>query len=284
MTHRITLMTCLMASPALAGPPCPSVTACAEAGSAAFAGGRLEDALRHFEQGQTYAPSADFEWNIAHLLGTLGRDDEAIPAYEKFVARRPDDPRRALADRMLALVQARQEGPVRIRVDAHADGTPVVIRDVKQSQSGQSPMTAEVEPRGTLRVMLGPPPAIEDPLVDERPVPDYETYSYIALGAGGALAVTSIVLAIIAADHREEADRLTEQAREEGPETTDIRVADVQAERDSAAALDVGALITGGLGLVGLTAGALLLAIDAELPAEGTIRVGPAGVAASWSF
>ncbi len=269
-----------MASPTLAAPPCPTASACAEAGSAAFAGGRLEEALRHFAQGQTYAPSASFEWNIAHLLGTLGRDDEAIPAYEKFIARRPDDPRRALAARMLSLVRARQEGPVRIRVDAHADGTPVVIRDVKQSQNGVSPMVAEVEPRGTLQVMLGPPPLAGD----AQSVPDYEIYSYVALGAGGALAVTSIVLAVLAADHRDAADQLTAQAREEGPELTDIRVADVQAERDAAAALDVGALITGGLGLVGLTAGALLFAIDAELPAEGTIHVGPAGAAASWSF
>lgn len=280
MRHRILLFASLMASPALAGPPCPSADACAEAGSRAFAAGRLEAALRHFQQGQTYAPSADFEWNIAHLLGTLGRDDEAIPVYEKFLARRPDDPRRPLAARMLSLVRARRAEPVRLRVDAHADGTPVVIRDVKQSRNGVSPMTAEVEPRGTLRVMLGPPPL----LGEERPVPDYAPYSYIALGAGGALAGAAIILAVLADGHRDEADALTARARSEGPEATAIRVADVQAERDAAAAQETAALVTGGLGLVGLTAGALLIVIDAELPAEGTIRVGPAGAAAAWSF
>lgn len=272
---RATLLLTLT-TPTLAA-PCPTADACDTAAKQAFAAGRLEDALALWQHTLAHGRAATVEFNIANALAFLDRVDDAIAAFERFVTDYPADARQALARRLLDQLRARARTP--IQIDADHAGTPIIVRDAVESHSGLTPLTHRVDPRAPLHIHVGTPP---DPAAT-LPLPDYEPWGWWTLGSGAALGALALTFALLADDAHDDADALTAQARRE-QESTDVRVDRVNARRDDAAAYEVAAYTTGGLAIAALTAGGVLLWLDARLPAEGTIRVGPTGATAAWSF
>lgn len=272
-------LTALLAltAPVLAAPPCPSADACDTAAKQAFAAGRLEDALARWRDTLAHGRAANVEFNIANALAFLDDVDDAIAAFERFVTDYPADPRHALAQRLLAQLRARARTPVHIAADLA--GTPIIVRDATASHSGLAPLTHPVDPRGPLHIHVGTPP---DPAAT-LPLPDYAPAGWWSLGGGAALGVLAVTFALLADDAYDDADALTAEAHRE-QDDTDVRVDRVNARSDAAAAYEVAAYTTGVLSIVALTAGGVLLWLDARLPAEGTLRVGPTGAAAAWSF
>lgn len=275
IAHAVIALVLLAARPAHAS--CATAESCDTAAKAAFAGGRLEEALASWRAAQAHRPSASVEFNIANVLAFLGETDEAIAAFERFAAARPGDARHALALRLLA--QLRDRARTTVRIEAARSGTPVSVDDGSGSHDGIAPMTRAIDPRRPVRIRVGEAP-------DGRiwqPLPDYEPWGWYSLGAGVILAGVAVTFAALAEADRDEADALSAQARREGDGTA-IRVGEVNDRFDAAATKDGVAVATGILAVAGLTAGGVLLWLDAELPAEGRIEVGPAGIAAGWRF
>lgn len=273
----------LIASAAVLLPPTPGRASCATADTcdtaakAAFANGRLEEALASWRAAQAQRPSASVEFNIANVLAFLGETDDAITAFERFVGDHPDDARRPLALRLLA--QLRDRARTTLRIEAARPGTPVQIADGAAAHDGTAPMTRAIDPRRPVQIRIGEPP-------DARiwqPLPDYEPWGWYSLGAGVILTGVAITFAALAEGDRDDADALSAQAVREGDGTA-IRVEDVNDRFDAAATKDGIAVATGILAVAGLTAGGVLLWLDAELPAEGRIEVGPTGLSAGWTF
>jgi tetratricopeptide (TPR) repeat protein len=85
-----------------------------EAGRAAYADGRFEDALVHFQTAYSRTESPEILYNIATVADRLRRDQLALESYERFLQERPDT-----ADR------ENIEG--RIRVLREATGAPAPV-------------------------------------------------------------------------------------------------------------------------------------------------------------
>lgn len=276
MRCTILLITLGMSAQAIAA-DCSSTETCDRAAKTAFASGQLEDALALWKRAESHGATPSVEFSIANALAFLDHVDEAIAALEQFVSTRQDDPRHPLAVRLLSQLRARARTTVHVESDVA--GTPVVVRDALHSGSGITPFSREVDPRSTVHLQIG----ILPDTAQYRSLPDYRPWAIAGLATGAAFAAIAGTLAWFAEADRDEADELTERARREGTGTS-IRVEDVNDRLDAASAKDGLAISAGALAVATLTAGGLLLWLETELPAEGVIRVSPAGVTAGWSF
>lgn len=66
-----------------------------EAGRAAYEAGDFEAALGHFERAHYLTGSADLLYNIGAVNDRMRRDQEAVTAYQQYLAERPDSPDRS---------------------------------------------------------------------------------------------------------------------------------------------------------------------------------------------
>jgi tetratricopeptide (TPR) repeat protein len=74
-----------------------------EAGRALYSLGRYDDALKEFTAGYQLAPRPLFLINLGQSYRRLGRNDEAIAMYRRFMAEAPpNDPNRAEVERVVA--------------------------------------------------------------------------------------------------------------------------------------------------------------------------------------
>ena len=81
-------------------------------GEAHFRAGRLEDALRAFEDGHKLLPRAEFLLNLAQCHRALGRPREAIGFLRRFIAEAPAHPLRPAAERTLGELERALPPPV----------------------------------------------------------------------------------------------------------------------------------------------------------------------------
>ncbi len=122
-----TLALALGAAPVVAQPlaqrgtapvPVPNEATRAEAqrlyrlGEAHFRAGRLEEALRAFEDGHKLLPRAEFLLNLAQCHRALGRPREAIGFLRRFIAEAPAHPLRPAAERTLGELERSLPPPV----------------------------------------------------------------------------------------------------------------------------------------------------------------------------
>lgn len=80
-----------------------------EAGRAAFAEGRYEEALERFRASYTLSPRPTLLYNIGHAADRLRRDDEALEAFGQYLAALPDAPNRAEVESRVAAIRAARE-------------------------------------------------------------------------------------------------------------------------------------------------------------------------------
>ena len=81
-------------------------------GEVHFRAGRLEEALRAFEDGHRLLPRAEFLLNLAQCHRALGRPREAIAFLRRFVAEAPAHPLRPAAERTLGELERSLPPPV----------------------------------------------------------------------------------------------------------------------------------------------------------------------------
>lgn len=75
------------------------------AGRAAFEAGRYTDALVSFERAYELSDRPELLFNIAHTLDRLRRDDDAIRAFESYLATTPPDGQRAQVEARLEILR-----------------------------------------------------------------------------------------------------------------------------------------------------------------------------------
>ena len=79
-------------------------------GAALYEAGRYEEAVAEFEAARRVRPSPAFDYNIARSYDRLERVDEAISAYERWIASAPADDGGARS--RLAVLRAQRGGTV----------------------------------------------------------------------------------------------------------------------------------------------------------------------------
>lgn len=136
-------------------------------GLAAFQARDYETALRRFQRAYELSRSPEFLFNIGLTLERLGRRQEAVAAFQRFLELEPASPQRAVVERRLA---ALHEAPV---------ATP------------PTPPPVPVVTPVAVRPVIAPPP----PTPRARPA-----WPWVVLGAGVAVGATGVVVAVTASD------------------------------------------------------------------------------------
>ncbi|UJR81395.1 tetratricopeptide repeat protein [Sandaracinus amylolyticus] len=218
-----------------------------EAGAAAFADGRYEDALGHFRRSYELSGRPELLYNIGQAHDRLRHDAEAVAAFEEYIAAVPDAAQREEIAARLAILRASME-----RADVSEAGAEA---------------TPEVEPATVETAEPAEPEIVAAPAPDPAP--------WVLLGTGGAVAITGAILLGFGY-----ADVATvENAR-------DVPFSSVRRAYDDApvltgigwAALGVGVAVAG-VGLVwGLSSG------GGSSGEHARLQLGPTGIAASGSF
>src|SRR5207248_613612 len=87
-------------------------------GAAAYDAHDYPRALARFEAARHMKPLAAFDYNIARCHDRLGHAAEAVAAYERYVAQKPDAPDSVEVRERIAVLRARLAPPVVVGVPA----------------------------------------------------------------------------------------------------------------------------------------------------------------------
>jgi hypothetical protein len=151
------------AAPASSEPARAQAEAALKEGNALFAAGQYQRALERYQAAQSLVASPKLLFNFGQTYRQLGRDVEAIEAYERFLAEVPDaapDLRRQAQQRIGELL-----GRIgHAQISADLDGAEVVI-DGKSR--GTTPLAAPVRlAPGPHQVVVQPPGSSGAPFVE----------------------------------------------------------------------------------------------------------------------
>ncbi len=163
-----------------------------------------ENARRHFESGAAYLQQSDNDnalrefqaayslskrpallLNIANVYERMGKLKEAVDALTKYLAEDPKSPDRTTQETRIANLKKRIES-------GETTPPPVASASAAPVQSAAPPVSSSV------------PPFVEAPKPTRGP---NRTPAYIALGAGGALALSAIITGIVAKNKFDKADK-----------------------------------------------------------------------------
>ncbi|MBX3186838.1 MAG: hypothetical protein KF819_07480 [Labilithrix sp.] len=188
---------------------------------------RFAEALEKFQRVARVKESASVRYRIAAVLDALGRLREARDAFRALAASRPQLPasEQEIADSAAERAHALDKRIPRLVLslqDGWPEGTRVMV-DGGAVAIGATPRTVEVDPGDhvvqasapqvptseskvsiaegseaslaiaptALRAVVGPTPPPAEPSSGERP---HKTLAWVAIGAGGALVVSSVAL------------------------------------------------------------------------------------------
>jgi hypothetical protein len=223
--------------PAIAAKPDPKAQKGAKKaladGEKAYKTADFATALTRFEESEALLPSAAAEYWIADCLDKLGRLDEALPAYNRFLANPTQD--KTLADKRTTaearVAQLKATVPGEINVITKPEHASVMVDG--QAQPGQTPMPLKLSPgehkivvtapgyepreitvvasaavKGEQKVDLveipppppapppPPPPASAPPPPAPPPAPPSMTPAYVTLGVAGVATVVGTYFGI----------------------------------------------------------------------------------------
>lgn len=300
------LLAALLSPPALAADPARAERLKTEA-EAAFAEGRLEEALRLLDAAYAADPQPGLIANQGLVLDKLGRYADAVAAFERFLATQPPadkvEAARAILLRLKPEVRIESEPPgAEVRID---DGgrrlgrTPLKLylvagpHVVRLTHPEFQPIEQRIEVRPgepmTVRVPLTAPVAVAAPVHTPAPRrrpapgeaddllgdeistggPSLRTWGWISLGVGAAAAGASVTMLVLGLDAIDARDGATTGAAWD----------DHQA---SAEAYNTGYLVSGGVALAALSTGLVLLLLD---DGEGaTVGLTPGGATIGGRF
>lgn len=127
------------------------------AGRVAYDEGRYEAALTHFTGAFELSERPELLYNIAQCYDRLRRDDEAITAFERYLATEPDADRRAAVEaRLNALRAARdsRQAPQAPSEPAAGDAEPVTVTAAATTEADRGWLSAPTVTLGA-GVVLG---------------------------------------------------------------------------------------------------------------------------------
>lgn len=147
-----------------------------EAGRAAFADGRFEDALRYFEQSHALSHRPELLYNIGSAADRLQREEQALHAFEEYVERLPDAPNRREVEGRIRVLREHMQ-----RVQAERDAAAAAAAAQAADDAATAPVTD--------------PLATEDSGSGGGVEGEWWFWTLLVVGAAGiAAVVTAIVL------------------------------------------------------------------------------------------
>jgi tetratricopeptide (TPR) repeat protein len=170
-----------------------------ELGRRAYEDRRYDDAIRYFERALALSGRGELHYNIASAYERAGRRDDAIAAFERFVAAAPGSERRREAEERLRVLRegTESETPEHVEIAEPEGGSvagPIVVLGLGVAAAATGAVL--------LGLAAGAKSTVEDaprdtPWVDvEGDASNAETFSLvgaIALGVGAAAMVAGIV-------------------------------------------------------------------------------------------
>lgn len=135
------------------------------AGTRAYENGDFETALMRFERAYELTGSPDLLYNIATVSDRMRRDEEALEAYEGYIAARPNSPDREHVRGRIEVLRASIEAKQRAALNAEIEAERAALEAAEKIKA-ERPLTHYVGPG------VGP---------------------WITIGVGSAVAVTGAV-------------------------------------------------------------------------------------------
>ena len=279
------LLALTLGGQALAASPEADAKQLTQEGTTAYRAGDYAKALERFRAARAASAEAGQLFVIGRCLEELGQLDDAAASYEAYLAEdlKPDE--RALAERRLNDVRQRQKlsraslvvwrtpdsARVLVQGQRQKDVNPVRLElkpgryRVQIAADGFEPYDREVDLGGgvtrevnvTLEAVAVPEPP-DDPVIDAPPVVEPEGRSdvlgYSLLGAGSAVVLAGVGLAVASASIHVDSDAL---------DTNGDGISDSVSQRDASSSTDLG----NALGVAAWVS----LGVGAGLAATGTI-------------
>jgi tetratricopeptide (TPR) repeat protein len=116
------------------------------AGEAAYSAGRFEDSLTHFQRAYELSSRHQLLYNIGLAYSNLGRQREALQAFERYLAEVPDAQNRELVEGRVAALreQVAADDAQQRELEAEARGRAAAEEDARRQaeESGSGPRTA----------------------------------------------------------------------------------------------------------------------------------------------
>lgn len=199
-----------------------------------------EEALVQFQKAYKHSGKATLFHNIARCYESLGRHEEAVKHYERFLKEgNPPDP---------GMIKARITNLRRL----------IEKKKAKKPQPASRPVKPASQPVGT-----GPKP--KPPIVEPRPVPippapgrPLRTTGWVMVGVGGASLVAGLIFGGLASDM---ADTLEKQNSANPPVEYD---AGIQEDEETGRTLQALQILTLAVGGAVVATGVVLLIVDAR--------------------
>ena len=227
-----------------------------EAGRLAFGDGRYDEALTAFRRAYELSQRGQLLYNIGQCYDRMRRDQEALAAFQQFLAADPDSTNAAEVRARVAFLER-----------AVADSTVATSTDPVPTDGAGTPPSVSPEPSAAEPSTIAPP-SDAGPRGDAGPAP------WILLGTGGALAIGGAVLVGLGFSNVS-----TVENAPAGTPYASVRDADQQATPFI------------GAGFAGIGVGALLAVIGIVLATSSsggsehaTVYIGPGGLELRGTF
>ena len=114
-------------------------------GTRAYANGDFETALRSFQRAYELTESPDLLYNIATVSDRMRLDDEALEAYEGYLAARPKSADREHVESRIEVLRAALEARDRAELDAEIEARKAAIEAAARVKA-ERPLTQYVGP------------------------------------------------------------------------------------------------------------------------------------------
>lgn len=117
-----------------------------EAGVAAFAEGRYEDALGYFKRSYQLSQRSKLLYNIGQVSDRLRRDQQAVEAFEEYLKQEPDAPNKAEVESRVRVLREAIERNKAKRQEAVA---PAAVAAAPATEPASASLAA-IEPTGVM--------------------------------------------------------------------------------------------------------------------------------------
>lgn len=124
------------------------------AGTRAYEHGDFETALARFRRAYQLTGSADLLYNIATVSDRMRRDEQALKAYEGYIAARPDSPDRDHVRGRIEALRASIEAKERVALEAEIEARRAALEAAEKIKA-ERPLTHYVGPGVGPWIMIG---------------------------------------------------------------------------------------------------------------------------------
>lgn len=215
-------------------------------GTEAYAEGDFESALESFQRAYVLTESPDLLYNIATVSDRMRRDEEALEAYEGYLAARPESADREHVESRIDILRESIAERKRAELDAEIEARRAAVEAAARIKA-ERPLTQYVGP--------GPGP-------------------WIAIGAGGAALLTGAVFVGLG-----ERDQKKVENAPPGSSYSAVQEMAERAPRRTKAGIAL--MSVGGVGVIG---GIIWQLTGGHEEAMPEVSIGPTGISVKGTF